>query len=259
AIKTMGFRDLRVVAPREADYRTHEEALAYATSSADVLEASKSYATLAQALEGVTYAWAMTGYDREFGAPLTPMRQAASETASRLSALEGSIAFVFGTERSGLTNEEVCLCQGCAAIPADPVSPSLNLSQAVQIAAYEMQLALLDARGDAGALYDWQGRFAHEEPAPLEAIEGFFDHWERAMAACGAHDPKKPRHFMEVSRRLFGRAGLTKNELDLLRGVCAAVICPKRDRIGTKTRGKAAMREQTQNDPKNSPMPPEEQ
>lgn len=70
------------------------------------------------------------------------------------------------------------------------------------------------------------------------------------MAACGAHDPKKPRHFMEVSRRLFGRAGLTKNELDLLRGVCAAVICPKRDRIGTKTRGKAAMREQTQNDPK---------
>ena len=79
------------------------------------------------------------------------------------------------------------------------------------------------------------------------------------MAACGAHDPKKPRHFMEVSRRLFGRAGLTKNELDLLRGVCAAVICPKRDRIGTKTRGKAVMREQTQNDPKNSPMPPEEQ
>ena len=173
AIKTMGFRDLRVVAPREADYRTHEEALAYATSSADVLEASKSYATLAQALEGVTYAWAMTGYDREFGAPLTPMRQAASETASRLSALEGSIAFVFGTERSGLTNEEVCLCQGCSAIPADPASPSLNLSQAVQIAAYEMQLALLDARGDAGALYDWQGRFAHEEPAPLEAVEGF--------------------------------------------------------------------------------------
>ena len=121
-----------------------------------------------------------------------------------------------------------------------------------------MQLALLEARGDDGALYDWQGRFAHEEPAPLEAVEGFFEHWERAMAACGAHDPKKPRHFMEVSRRLFGRAGLTKNELDLLRGVCAAVICPKRDRIGTKTRGKAAMREQTQNAPKNSPMPPEE-
>ena len=96
----MGFRDLRVVAPREADYRTHEEALAYATSSADVLEASKSYATLAQALEGVTYAWAMTGYDREFGAPLTPMRQAASETASRLSALEGSIAFVLARKEA---------------------------------------------------------------------------------------------------------------------------------------------------------------
>ena len=61
AVKTMGFRDLRVVAPREADFRTHEEAVAYATSSADVLENAKVHATLAEALEGVTWAWAMTG------------------------------------------------------------------------------------------------------------------------------------------------------------------------------------------------------
>ena len=84
AIKTMGFRDLRVVAPREPEYRTHEEAIAYATSSVDVLQASKCHATLAEALEGVTFAWAMTGYDREFGAKLTIMRKAAAETASRL-------------------------------------------------------------------------------------------------------------------------------------------------------------------------------
>ena len=92
AIKTMGFRDLRVVAPREADYRTHEEALAYATSSADVLEASKSYATLAQALEGVTYAWAMTGYDREFGAPLTPMRRRSKAALLSFSARKEAVS-----------------------------------------------------------------------------------------------------------------------------------------------------------------------
>lgn len=243
AIKTMGFRDLRVVAPRVESYRTDEEAVAYATSSADVLEASRMHATLAEALEGVTFAWAMTGYDREFGAALRPMRRAAAESVGRLAGLEGDIAFVFGTERSGLTNEEVLLCNGCAAIPADPESPSLNLSQAVQIAAYEMQMALLDARGDAANLYDWQNRFEAEQPAPSEAVEGFFRHWEEAMVACGAHDPKKPRHFMEASRRLFGRTGLTKNELDLLRGVCAAVIRPKSERIGQKTAARSARKD----------------
>ena len=120
AIKTMGFRDLRVVAPREPGYRTHEEAVAYATSSVDVLEASRMHDTLAEALEGVTFAWALTGYDREFGPPMSPLRPAAERSVAWLDEMEGDIAFVFGTERSGMTNEEVMLCQGCAAIAADP-------------------------------------------------------------------------------------------------------------------------------------------
>ena len=80
AIKTMGFRDLRVVAPREAGFRTHEEAIAFATSSVDVLEACRAHATLAEALEGVTFAWALTGYDREFGPPMSPLREACGKT-----------------------------------------------------------------------------------------------------------------------------------------------------------------------------------
>ena len=234
AIKTMGFRDLRVVAPREPDYRTHEEAIAYATSSVDVLEASRCHATLAEALEGVTFAWALTGYDREFGPPLMPLRPAAAKTTAWLGDMKGDIAFVFGTERSGMTNEEVMLCQGCAAIQADPASPSLNLAQAVQITAYEMHMALMEAEGHADALYDWQSRFAHEEPASVEAIEGFYQHWEKAMTACGVHDPEHPKNLMPITRRLFGRSGLTQTEIDLLRGICAAVIRPKRDRAGSK-------------------------
>ena len=104
AIKTMGFRDLRVVAPREPGYRTHEEAVAYATSSVDVLEASRMHDTLAEALEGVTFAWALTGYDREFGPPMSPLRPAAERSVAWLDEMEGDIAFVFGTERSGMTN-----------------------------------------------------------------------------------------------------------------------------------------------------------
>lgn len=234
AIKTMGFRDLRVVNPREADYRTHEEAIAYATSSVDVLEASRSYATLADALDGVTFAWALTGYDREFGPKLDPLRTATAKSVSWLEQEEGTIAFVFGTERSGLTNDEVLLCQGCAAIAADPESPSLNLAQAVQITAYEMHQTLMDSEGHAEALYDWQSRFQRETPATVEAIEGFYRHWEEAMIACGVHDPENPRLLMPITRRLFGRSGLTQTEIDLLRGICSAIICPKKARAGRK-------------------------
>ena len=234
AVKTMGFRDLRVVAPREPEYRTHPEAVAYATSSVDVLEASRMHATLAEALEGVTFAWAMTGYDRQYGPKLSPMREAAGKAVAWLDQMPGDLAFVFGTERSGMTNEEIMLCQGCAAIPADPESPSLNLSQAVQIAAYEMQMSLLSAEGREGELYDWQGRFEGDAPASSDAIEGFYGHWEEAMAACGYHDPKNPRHLMDMTRRIFSRSGLSVNEIALLRGICAAIIRPKAERIGSK-------------------------
>lgn len=234
AIKTMGFRDLRVVAPLEPNYREHPEAVAFATSSADVLRASKRCETLAEALEGVTFAWALTGYDREFGPPMSPLRPAAAKAAAWLAEEPGGIAFVFGTERSGMTNEEIEMCQGCAAIQADPASPSLNLAQAVQLTAWEMHMALMAAEGHENDLYDWESRFDHEAPATVEAIEGFYRHWEQAMTACGVHNPKEPKNLMGITRRLFARSGLTQTEIDLLRGICAAIIRPKTARIGSK-------------------------
>lgn len=235
AIKTMGFRDLRVVAPKVADYRTHEEAIAYATSSVDVLQSSQSHETLLKALTGVTYAWALTGYDREFGPTLTPLRKAsANATRWLVDEPTGDIAFVFGCERSGLTNEEMALCQGAAAIQADPESPSLNLAQAVQLTAYEMHLALLDQTGQGDQLYDWQARFDAEVPASIDQIEGFIGHWMQAMQACGVHNPDQPKHLLDRSRQIFRRAGLTQNEVDLLRGICANIIRPKKDRAGSK-------------------------
>lgn len=233
AIKTMGFRQLRVVNPREADYRTHEEAVAYATSSVDVLAQSQSYASLSEALDGVLFAWALTGYEREFGPQLVSLTQATEASCASLTASSGDIAFVFGTERSGLTNDEVLLCQGCAAIACDPESPSLNLSQAVQITAYEMHQCLRKA-SNAPALYDWQTRFETEPAASARALDGFMQHWEAAMQACGVYDPTEPKVFMPTMRRLFTRARLTQNEVDLLRGVCAAIIRPKAQRKGTK-------------------------
>ena len=234
AIKTMGFRDLRVVSPWESDYRDHPEAIAYATSSVDVLAASRSYPSLIEALEGVNFAWAMSGYDREFGPAIEPVRVVAQKAEQFIKEGQGNIAFVFGCGRTGLSNEQMALCQGCAAIPADPECTSLNLSQAVQIMAYEMHMAMMDQTKMHDGLYDWQERFAGEKLAGPQAVEGFLNHFEQAMIHCGVLDPKEPKLFMPRVRRLFSRTLLTQPEVDLLRGVCSQIISPKNERAGRK-------------------------
>lgn len=234
AIKTMGFTDLRVVAPVDADYRKHLDAIAFSTSSVDVLQSSRDYPTLEAALTDVALPFAMTGYSRRFGPQLETMRQSADRAAVWADENTGpGIAFVFGCERSGLTNEEVGLCRFATAIPANPLSQSLNLAQAVQIAAYEMHMALL-ARAHAAGLYCWQERFEKDPAASAAAIEGLMRHWEQAMIACGAHKPEEPKNLMQMSRSIFSRALLTQSEVDLLRGICAAIICPRHLRAGRK-------------------------
>ncbi len=88
-MKTMGFSRLMVVTPRLPDYREHPEAVALATGGNDVLAASESHATLSKALEGVTTAYAMTGYDRQFGPPMVDVRSAALQTAQALNCARG--------------------------------------------------------------------------------------------------------------------------------------------------------------------------
>jgi tRNA/rRNA methyltransferase len=230
AIQTMGFQRLAVVNPLEADFKSHPEAHAFATHSVNVLESAEVHATLEEALKGVTRAYAMTGYDREYGPPIAPLRTCAEEARDLMEEVEeAEVAFVFGTERSGLTNEQIGLCQMCCAIPANPECDSLNLAQAVQVAAYELQMTLRGTALDAHA-----NRFTQDRPATPQAIALFFGHLEEAMLSCGALDPKKPKFMMERLRRLFSRAGLTQIEVDLLRGICASIICPKKDRMGRK-------------------------
>lgn len=232
AIKTMGFTRLVVVDPRYADYREQADAIALATGASDVLAASESCETLVRALTGVTTAYAMTGYDREFGPPLIDMRSAALDTAAVLANdAESEVAFVFGTERDGLLNEDVERCQFSCAIPADPEFSSLNLAQAVQVAAYECQLALRSEPGVQPA----QTRFAENEvPASVDSLESFYAHFERAMAAIGYFDPSEPKHLMARLRRLFNRARPTPTELDILRGISAAIIESRSERAGRK-------------------------
>ena len=232
AVKTMGFERLIVVAPRHADYREQQEAIARATGGADVLAKSESCSTLADALNGVTLAYAMTGYDREFGPPLIDVRQAALDSAAALADGTNQIAFVFGTERDGLLNEDVERCQFSCAIPAGPEFSSLNLAQAVQIAAYECQLALRGAGVRPG-----QARFAADDaPASVDSLEQLYAHLEQALVTIGHLDPREPKHLMQRLRRLINRAHPTRIEVNVLRGISAAIIESRSDRAGRKKR-----------------------
>ena len=229
ALKTMGFGGLHVVAPRSAAFAADAEAVALATHGADVLAAARVHATLESALSGVALAFAMTGYAREFGPPLLDLRSAAALAAAESRHSAGDLAFVFGTERSGLTNAQVEQCQRCCAIPADARHGSLNLAQAVMVTAYECRLALLGGGiAPAAAPYD------DAPAASVDKLEAFYAHLERALVVAGFLDDAAPKKLMPRLRRLFARARPSEKELDILRGICATLEQPKRERIGRK-------------------------
>jgi tRNA/rRNA methyltransferase len=232
AVRTMGFRRLVVVAPKHSDFKEQPEAIALATGAADVLAAASCAASLVEALAGVTTAFAMTGYDRQYGPTLTDLSSAAHERAATLASDEmAEIAFVFGTERAGLANEDIERCQVCCAIPADPSFASLNLAQAVQVAAYECQIAL---RGTA-SVQQGQYRFGPPElPASVDALERGYAHLEEALRVIGYLDPAEPKTLMPRLRRLLNRARPTQTELDVLRGIAAAIIESRSERAGRK-------------------------
>ena len=229
AIRTMGFARLAVVAPREAGFRGHEEALAFATHAAEVLKAAGEHATLAQALAGVRLSFAMTGYAREFGPPLTDLRTAAARTRVHLEREPGDVAFVFGGERNGLANEDVERCSACCAIAADAQAASLNLAQAVQLAAYECRLALVG-----GGIEPRLQPFDVAPPASHDRLEGMFVHLEQALVELGYLDPAQPKRLMSRLRRLLARAQPSDAEVDILRGIAAAIVERRAERAGRK-------------------------
>ncbi len=230
AIRTMGFRRLAVVTPRAPEFRHHPEALAFATHAVDVLQAASLHDGLDQALDGVRLSFAMTGYAREFGPEVVDLRSAVARLPAHLAAGPGDVAFVFGAERNGLANTDVERCSACCAIAADARAASLNLAQAVQVVAYEGRLALAG-----GAIDARLNAFAPDAPASHERIEGMFAHLEQALVALGYLDPAQPKRLMSRLRRLLARAQPTDAEVDILRGIAAAVVERRSERRGRKS------------------------
>lgn len=214
ALKTMGFARLVLVAPRVQQVLNDPRAMTMASGADDVLAAAQIVPTLADALAGVQWSVAMTTRVREYG-PTHCTPHAAAMTA-RQHAMQGEVALVFGNERTGLLNEDVERCNAQAHIMGNPAYSSLNLAQAVQVLAYELRNVYVDA--DDGTNVTAAALAASED------IEQMFAHLQSALIALDFLDPANPKKLMPRLRQLFARSGLTREEVNIVRGIARQAL-----------------------------------
>ena len=218
AMKNMGLAHLYLVAPEDFP---SGEARARASGADDVLEGAIVVASLDEALAGCSLVMGTSARDRRIPLSLLDPREAAEKAFTQLDDnIEGDIALVFGREHSGLTNEELQRCQFHIHIPSNPEFSSLNLAAAVQVLVYELRMAQLQRAGEPTKMRKFEASsMLNEQPASADEMERYFEHLEQVLIEVGFHDPNKPRHLMARLRRLYGRAGVSKLEMNILRGI----------------------------------------
>jgi tRNA/rRNA methyltransferase len=218
ALKVMGFDDLVLVQPRWDDVLTREEAIERASGAVDVLQKARAVASLDEALEGVTHAMATVMTPRDFGPPTFSPR----EHLAAIAPAGHHVAFLFGSERYGMRNEDVYRCHAALRIPVSPDYGSLNLASAIQVIAYEWRMALGGFPAGAGPSTG-SGRTRDEERADAKSVQGMLDHWEQALVDIGFLDPAAPKKLMPRLNQLFNRAQPTPEEIHILRGVARSM------------------------------------
>lgn len=215
-MKTMGLADLRLVAPKQ---HPAPESRAMASSARDVLETATVHPTLAEAIDDCVAAFAMSARPRERSPQVLAVRDAAAAALGR--AAQGAVAFVFGNEASGLTNEEMFACQFLVHVPTAGAYSSLNLAQAVQVTAYELWIAA------GGGTVPPERR---EKLATVQDLEALYRHLEQAGIASGFFDPEDPKRLRERWRGLFSRVALEREEVNILRGLLGALMKGEREK-----------------------------
>lgn len=220
AMKTMGLSRLYLVSP---DSFPDAHATVMATGAADLLQNATVCDTLEQALEGCALVIGLSARKRQLSHELLPARQAAERAVAVASSQQ--VALVFGTEMSGLSNAELDLCQLLAMIPANPEFSSLNLAAAVQVMCYEIRMASLS-----------QGTVQTAKAGQLatsDELEKFYRHLEEVLIRIGYYNPDQPKKLMQRVRRIYARANLEKEEVNILRGVLKLTVSPRV--IGSKS------------------------
>ncbi len=203
AMKTMGLRHLYLINPR---HFPDPQADAMAAGADDLLRDAVVCGSIDEALQGVVFTVAMTARLRDISIEVKTPREA---MPLLLQQAAQPVALLFGTEMSGLTNEEMGKAQVLVNIPADPDFSSLNLAAAVQVMSYELNVA---AQGNIPTAPEILS-------APHEQVEGFFAHLEKTLFEIGFFTTQNPARLMQRLRRLYARARLEQEEINILRGI----------------------------------------
>jgi TrmH family RNA methyltransferase len=215
AMKNMGLTDLRMVRPKAFP---HAEATARASGADDVLEAARLYEEFEDAIADCGLVVGTSSRQRHLTWDLVEPRDCAQQIAQ--AAQVGNVAVVFGSEKFGLTNVELARCNLLVTIPTAAEYASLNLAMAVQVIAYELWLAL---------------RPGAPAPQPLEVplatadeMARLYEHIERVLEEINFRDRTGGGYLMARIRRLFNRARIDQNEMNILRGILTAVQSRRR-------------------------------
>jgi TrmH family RNA methyltransferase len=215
AMKNMGLERLVLVSPRQFP---HDEALARASGADDVLANARVVATVGEAVAGCGLIAATTSRTRDQYFRVADVRDAAERVLRE--SRRSPAAVLFGSERAGLTNEQLEAAHLLIRIPASETYPSLNLAMAVQIVSYELFRARgvrIEAAPGAGPLAD-----------PVE-MERLYGHLAQVLEEIDFRDRTQGgTHLMARLRRLFQRAALDRNEVNILRGILTAVQSRRR-------------------------------
>lgn len=213
AMKNMELDRLYLVRPH---HFPHEESTARASGADDVLAAATVCSSLQEALAGCQLVFGASARSRRT-IPWPQVDARGCAGIVRRQGGEGEVALVFGREHSGLSNDELELCNYLVHIPTNPDYSSLNVAAAIQVVAYELYMARLG---------EWQETPSNkvDVPASADEVEGFFAQLEQTLVATEFLDPDNPRQLMRRLRRLFNRVQLEKAEVNILRGILTSVM-----------------------------------
>ena len=204
AMKNMGFSALHLVAPRCGHLTP--EALAMAYGARDVLDGARVHAAPAEAVADARWVVGLS-MPRPGRSASERLAEAAPGIARHARAHD--VALVFGSEISGLSNDDLAACHQIVAIPTDPAQPSLNLAQAVLLACYELARAEPPPAGF--------------DPAPPLAaaaeLDGLHRHLADTLRAIDFLRPPHDRHLLRDFRAMITRARLDPREVRILRGI----------------------------------------
>lgn len=214
AMKNMGLLQLRLVRPKQFP---HQIASERASGADDILQKVTVFNDLSAALQDCNIVYGASSRSRMLPWPLMDARACAQRVRQDMT--QATVAIVFGSEKFGLSNDELAMCNYHVNIPANPDYLSLNLACAVQVLSYEIRMAALQGEVESNT-----AEVASViELATVQDTEGLFSHFEEVMRALDILDPNHPKLLMRRLRRLFLRAHLEKTEINILRGMLKAV------------------------------------